>query len=178
MVEYRRKNIESHKGVQDMRHGHTTLSAIAALGVLALSGCSLFDSDPPRDPDTGELLEPTELNVFDLEVGDCLDEFSEGTDVSTVDAVPCDVSHTEEVYFSTQMPDGDYPGLEEARAFAEQQCAEGFAEFVGIPWEDSELDFGYFNPTEASWSEGDREVLCTITDPLSAITGSLASVNR
>jgi len=161
-----------------MRHGHAKLSAIAALGVLTLTGCSLFDSDPPRDPDTGELLEPTELNVFELQVGDCLDEFAEGTDVSKVDAVPCGEPHTDEVYLSTEMPDGDFPGLEEASAHAEQTCADGFAEFVGIPWEESQLDFGFFNPTEASWSEGDREVLCTISDPLSNITGTLAGVNR
>lgn len=161
-----------------MRHGHATLFATAALGALTLTGCSLFDSDPPRDPDTGELLEPAELDVFELQVGDCLDEFAEGTDVSTVQAVPCSAPHSDEVYMSAQMEDGEFPGAEEAREFAEQACADGFAEFVGIPWTDSELDFGFFNPTEASWSDGDREVLCTITDPMSNITGSLADVNR
>jgi hypothetical protein len=161
-----------------MRHGHATLSAAAVLGALTLTGCSLFDSDPPRDPETGELLEPAELNVFELRVGDCLDEFAEGTDVSTVNAVPCGERHTDEVYLSTQMEDGEFPGVDGARAFAEQACAEGFLEFVGIPWEESELDFGFFNPTEASWADGDREVLCTITDPQSAITGTLAGVNR
>lgn len=161
-----------------MRHGHATMSAAAALVALTLSGCSLFNSDPPRDPDTGELLEPTEVNVFDLQVGDCLDEFAEGTDVSTVQAVPCSEPHSDEVYLSVQMDDGAFPGAEQAGSFAEQACAAGFAEFVGIPWEESELDFGFFNPTEASWSDGDREVLCTITDPQARITGTLAGVNR
>lgn len=161
-----------------MRHGHATLSAIAVLGALTLTGCSLFDSDPPRDPETGALLEPTELNVFELRVGDCLDAFAEGTDVSTVQAVPCSEPHSDEVYMSARMDDGEFPGIEEAGAFAEQACAEGFTEFVGIPWTESELDFGFFNPTEASWADGDREVLCTITDPTAEITGTLEGVNR
>lgn len=161
-----------------MRQGHAILFATATLGALTLTGCSLFDSDPPRDPDTGELLEPTELNVFELQVGDCLDEFAEGIDVSTVQAVPCAEPHSDEVYLSVQMDASEFPGAAEASAFAEQACAEGFAEFVGVPWTESELDFGFFNPTEASWSDGDREVLCTITDPMSAISGSLAGVNR
>ena len=41
--------------------------AAVALSVL-IAGCS---DGPERDSETGELVEPTEVNVFDLRVGDC-----------------------------------------------------------------------------------------------------------
>ena len=53
---------------------------------------------------------------------------------------------------------------------------EEFEQFVGEAYLDSRFDFSYYYPTEASWSRGDREVLCVIYDPAGPVTGSLEGV--
>ena len=43
-------------------------------------------------------------------------------------------------------------------------CLEAFDGFVGTPYVDSELDIYYLIPSEESWSDGDREVVCAVYD--------------
>lgn len=150
--------------------------AVAVAGVL--TGCSLFDAGPERDSETGALLEAVEINVFDLAVGDCLDGFADGEAVSQILATPCDEEHTHEVFASLTLPDGDYPGQEDVDEQARAGCVEQFAVFVGRPWDNSTLDYGYYTPTRQSWETGDREVLCMISDPSGPITGTLEGTDR
>lgn len=152
---------------------------VACLGVAAVASCSLLDDDPERDPDSGELLEATEINPFDLQLGDCLAEFDEGSEVSTIPAVPCGEPHTDEIYASAELPDGEFPGAEAITGFADDECVAAFAEFVDLPYEESQLSVRYFTPTEESWSDGDREVLCVLADEgVRSLTGTLAGAAR
>ncbi len=147
---------------------------IALLTALVVAGCG---EDVERD-DNGELLERTEMDVFELRVGDCLEGFAEGDEISQVSAVPCSEEHSDEVFASDQMTGEDYPGDEAVADFADEVCVMAFEEFVGTPWSDSELDYGFLAPTESSWAEGDREVLCIVGDPESDLTGSLENAGR
>lgn len=148
---------------------------VAVLTTLVVAACG---GDVERDDD-GELLEPTDIDVFELRVGDCLDGFAEGDEISQVRAVPCSESHSDEVFASAEMTGGDeYPGDEAVAEFADETCLAEFEEFVGTSWEESELDYGFLAPTESSWSEGDREVLCIVGDPGSDVTGSLQDAQR
>jgi hypothetical protein len=159
------------------RVGHAVACAAVAvaLGTL-ITGCS---EGPERDPETGELLEPTEVDVFDLRVGDCLDGFSAENEISKVPALPCSMEHTDEIMAAVSLTDEEgYPGADAIQEDADQACYEEFEEFVGMPWDDSRLDFGYLAPTDESWEEGDREILCTVGDPNTAVTGSLRNANR
>lgn len=148
---------------------------IAVLSALLMAACG---TDVERDDDTGELLEPTEIDVFELRVGDCLDGFSEGDEISRVRAVPCSADHSDEVFAAAEMSGEDYPGDDAVADFADEACVMEFEQFVGTAWEESELDYGYLVPTESSWAEGDREVLCIIGDPESDVTGSLENAGR
>jgi len=40
------------------------------------------------------------------------------------------------------------------------------------------LDFRFITPSEESWGDGDREILCTVYDPAGDTTGTLADANR
>ena len=152
------------------------LVAVTVLAVVTLAGCT---SGPERDPETGELLEAGDIDVFELRVGDCVDGFTDDEQLSTIRAMPCAEEHSDEIYAAVPIPDGDeYPGNEAITELANSGCYDEFEAFVGIPWEDSELDFGYLAPTEQSWSEGDREILCTVGDPNRSLTGSLGGANR
>ena len=149
-------------------------AVVAAVAALALIGCS---SDPERDEETGELAESGDVDVFDLEVGDCLGEETGDGEIESLEAAPCSEPHSEEIFAALTVPDGDYPGQDALDAEAEG-CLEEFAEFVGMPYEQSVLEINYMTPTEESWSMGDRELLCTVYDPDADTTGTLQNANR
>ncbi|MBD0293338.1 MAG: septum formation family protein, partial [Jiangellaceae bacterium] len=69
-------------------------------------------------------------------------------------------------------------GTQAVDTAAQEICVAEFEDFVGIPYEDSVLDVGFLAPTEESWREGDREVLCTVFDPAEEVSGSLRGAKR
>jgi hypothetical protein len=151
------------------RFGGWALLVIA----LAISGCA-----PERNEETGELAESGERDVFDLQVGDCLADFEDAKELASIEAPPCSEPHSDEIFASGSIRNGDFPGMEAVEAAAKDICLEEFDEFVGIPYEDSVLDVGYLTPTEQSWNDGDRAVLCTVFDPAEEVTGSLRDAER
>ncbi len=157
-----------------LTHSRARNAVVAALAALALFGCS---SDPERDEESGELAESGDVDVFDLEVGDCLGEETGEGEIESLEAAPCSEPHAEEIFAALTVPDGDYPGQEALDAEAEG-CLEEFAEFVGMPFQESVLEINYMTPTEESWSMGDRELLCTVYDPDADTTGTLQDANR
>jgi hypothetical protein len=120
-----------------------------------------------------------EVDIYDLEVGDCFSEIEDTEEMfSSVESVPCSKPHSEEVFVAETLPDGDFPGMDAIDAQAEELCFTGFEEFVGLPFEESVLTLGFIIPSEDSWRYGDRLVLCTIYDPAGDVIGSLRGAER
>ena len=147
--------------------------ATLALPTLALGGCSVVN----------DALGDGEAGVFTLVVGDCLNDADETGDVSTVPIVPCEGPHDSEVYASVMMDDPEYPGEEATIAAADAACRLKFADFVGIPVDDSIYSYATLYPTSDSWSGGDREILCRIAllsddGRVTPVSGSLAGSAR
>lgn len=138
--------------------------ALVAAGI-TLSGCSAIQG----------LLGN---NVFTLEVGNCFNDEDLNGEVANVPIVDCSEPHDNEVYYSHLIADGAYPGLDTVTAEADAVCADQYEVFLGLPYEESTLEVGYFYPTETSWDGGDREILCMIFDPAGQVTGSLAGAAR
>lgn len=157
-----------------------TILAVAASALL-LSGCSVINSltgGETRDDD-GTIIEGGDTDVFSLTVGDCIGSAAAGDgEVSSVATVPCDEPHDDEVYFDFELAGDDYPGEDAIFTEANQGCSEAFAEFVGIAYDDSQLEFTYYYPTVESWGSGDRLITCIIYDPAGQTTGSLAGSGR
>ena len=152
----------------------TAAIAIALLG-LGLTGCSSPAPAPSAGPTGGIEGDPS---AFEIEVGDCLnDKDSEGT-VTSVPVVPCDEPHDSEAFASILIEGDDFPGEAAIVAQANKDCAEAFADFVGIDYDLSELAFTYYYPSAQSWEQGDREILCEVYDPESQTTGSLEAAKR
>ena len=156
--------------------------AFAALG---LTGCSALNqflpsSQPSRDANTGEVVEKQDnADVFSLRVGDCVDtDSSMSGEISGLPMIPCDQSHTDEVYFSYMVESEEFPGEDAIIAEAEQKCVPAFETFIGIGYQDSVLEYWPMYPTEGSWSDGDREVLCLAYDPAAATVGTLKGAAR
>lgn len=51
-------------------------------------------------------------------------------------------------------------------------------DYVGRAYADSELDIFPITPTEASWGQGDREVICAIFLPEQMLTGTVKGSSR
>ena len=163
----------------------SVLLATAALTLgAALSGCSAISSvfgsgDAQRDEE-GHVTEGKEIDIFSLKVGDCLTEAAvTGGETNTAPVVPCGEAHPFEVYAEFDLDDGDFPGTDAIEAPAMEFCETEFEKFVGVAYNDSTLDYTWFEPTAESWSADDRLVQCIIGDPEDAeITGSLKGAAR
>ena len=146
--------------------------AVGAAG-LALAGCSLLPGGSTTDTGDGET-----VDVFTIAVGDCLNDENIEGEVSDVVKVDCAEEHNSEAYASIIMDDGDFPGDAAVEEQAIADCTAEFNSFVGVDYQASVLDFAYYYPTEASWGNGDREILCLIVDPAGPVTGSLEGAAR
>lgn len=115
---------------------------------LTLAGCGLFGN-----------------SVFELEVGDCFDDagIEDGaTEVADVPIVDCGKAHDYEVFAAFDVTEAAYPGDAATRDIARDGCIERFDAFVGIPYEQSALDVTYLYPTQQTWDDGDREIVCAL----------------
>lgn len=168
------------------RKTRMTIAALGAAAALALTGCSAVEDlfggggeEPERDP-SGQVTESQDAaDVFTIKVGDCIGSFEDGSEVAELPVVPCSDPHDQEVYASFMVPEADaFPGTDAVNSQAETDCAAEFETFVGVPYEESALYVQFLTPTEESWGQGDREILCTIYDPEGQTTGSLQDAGR
>lgn len=127
----------------------------------------LIASVPADRDDNGDITSGGEVSVEDLVVGDCLAEEFSGHEenVYTVSARPCDEPHNGEVFHDLELTEPEFPGDAEMSEIADSTCYQAFEPFVGLTYEDSELDFYYYVPTAQTWKYGDRLVTCVLISP-------------
>lgn len=136
--------------------------AAAAIVVVAVTACS--DSE-----------------VFSLEVGQCFqlpeDDPEQVTDVEVVD---CDEPHENEVFHTFELEGDQFPGQEAATVAAEEACyGAAFEDYIGQPYESSEVEVFSIFPTRTSWEDADdREVTCALKVPDERVEGSLRDSGR
>lgn len=156
------------------------------VGLLVLlvigGGVSASLSSAQRD-DGGALSRSGTLDVTELQEGDCFDDpegVAEEVEILEVQAVVCAEQHDNEVYEAGSLPGSDdsYPGDDALFQQVGARCVAEFETFVGVPYEDSVLDFAVLTPTGASWEAGDRDYACAIFDPSRPVEGSLRGSNR
>jgi hypothetical protein len=65
------------------------------------------------------------------------------------------------VFFVADIEADEYPGDDGVRATAIASSDPAFGSFVGVAWDDSHWDYGFFSPSRLSWyDDGDREFEC------------------
>ena len=101
-----------------------------------------------------------------IEVGQCFDD-GESDEVESFPVVDCDEPHDNEVFHVYDVDaDGDYPGTDALHEEGVERCTgEPFEAYVGEPYETSRFEVFTVVPTETSWGDGDREVVCALYDP-------------
>ena len=136
------------------------------------------DTSDETTATTEDTTGPEDADVFSLEVGDCLDEDTAGSEVDEVPLVPCEQSHVSEIFYSHMIDAPDLPDSAEMETIVTDVCLPEFESFVGLPYAESVLEVTWLEPTQGSWDSGDRELLCMVIDPAGPVTGSLAGANR
>jgi hypothetical protein len=118
-------------------------------------------------------------NVFNLEVGTCFDDTDE-TEVSNVPVVDCSEPHDNEVFAVFDYTETDtFPGGTEMNAAAQDLCVAEFEAYVGLGYLESELNVFPITPTQGSWDDGDREIICALYNlDLAKLTGSMEGAAR
>ena len=117
--------------------------------------------------------------MFALRVGDCMASTDPATEVQTVPTRPCTEVHDSEIFASTMLPDGDFPGDDAVTTSVDDFCYGQFQAFVGMAYEQSALGLSYFMPSQESWDGmGDRQILCILVDPAGGVTGTMKGANR
>lgn len=157
---------------------------LAAAIALSLAGCGGTDTGTDTASTSADAGTPAieanaeDVDVFELAVGDCLTDDTEGQ-VSENTKVDCATPHASEVYHLFNLPDGDMPQADVMENAGQQGCLAAFEAYVGLDFDSSEYTISTLQPTEGSWSQGDREVVCLLTtQDGSTITGSLRNAKR
>ena len=94
-----------------------------------------------------------------MRAGDCIDYDTLPSEIQGLDAVPCELKHSAQVYAAGILPEGDFPGSEAVAGTVDDLCADA----VGEVAQDG-TGFGYVNlvPTTTGWF-ADRGYLCLVT---------------
>ena len=136
-------------------------------GVAVFGGVAAFGDDTTRN-EQNEIIEAGGLGAFVIEVRDCLNLPNELSEVQSVEGVPCSQPHHAQAYAIFDVTGfGDaFPGSAAFEEQASQGCYDRFEGFVGLSYEESELDIMTLEPTEESWTQlDDREIVCLLVLP-------------
>mgnify|MGYP001679891253 CR=1 FL=1 len=114
------------------------------------------------------------IHSTELQVGDCYNKDTTGSQIGDVEVVDCSAPHQYEAYNNHDIPGSDFPEGEAMGREVRNACYDSFATYVGISYDNSTYRINSFNPTSGSWAQGDRTITCTIkSGDGSRITGSL-----
>jgi hypothetical protein len=129
--------------------------------VLVTAACSGEADEPASVPTTTLLGEA----VDEVGPGDCLADFSDPSS-GRVEVVDCAEAHRAEVYAVHELADGPFPGAAVLGEDAALECAERYGEFAGEPIDPTTaLAFSELVPSDLSWADGDRRVVCLALPP-------------
>lgn len=152
-----------------------TIAAFLIVASATLTGCSTIKDVVDV---AGPIVDAVNEEDTWITVGDCFNETGDEI-VSDVPTIDCALPHDYEVYASIQLDKAVWPGDDEIFSLADDACLAPFATWVGIPFENSTLDYTYYVPTEDGWNNyDDREVSCIMFDPAGQSTGTFLASAR
>ena len=149
-------------------------------GVVAITIALLVSGCAAGLPQSGDESSTGSVTLFDLELGDCLNDadIPLRSDMTDAPRTGCDEPHDSELFAILGVEGSAFPGESELVAQGQSRCARAFGDFVGIPFANSTLDFRFYYPTASSWAQGDRTIYCVAFDPGLQVTGSLLNSRR
>jgi len=155
-----------------MRRGRLAAGMGSVALAAVLLGCQASsatqDASPTAPPEPDRTVSPSEAtgeatSVFDLAVGDCFS--ASGSQLSEVVVVSCEQPHVYEAFAVVDHPaaaDAAYPGDDAINIAAVDACRASFEDYVGVDYESSRWFMTNLTPSEGTWAQGDREIVCTL----------------
>ncbi len=142
---------------------------VAAIG-LAVTAALLTDAD--RD-ESGDITAGGSVSATSLQVGDCVNGLHESENILSLPAVPCSEPHEGEVFALFDLQGAEYPGGSAVIRQAGDGCSRRLASYAPAAAEDPSIELFSLYPTDTTWRQGDREVICIASDPSGPRSGSL-----
>jgi hypothetical protein len=134
--------------------------AVVVMGYLAYGAVTNADRD-----DSGAIVGEGTIDAFHMRVGDCFDNSSAfDEEVSDLPGVPCSEPHDYETYAVFDVSINSYPSEESMSELAYESCLDRFDPFVGTDYDSSILEIITLYPTDESWQQDDREIVCALYD--------------
>jgi hypothetical protein len=134
--------------------------AVVVIGYLAYGAITEADRD-----ESGAIVGEGSIDAFNMRVGDCFDNsYAINDEVSDLPGVPCSEPHDYETYAVFDISMDSYPTEDAMAELAYDSCLERFDSFVGLEYESSVLEIITMYPTNESWRQDDREVVCALYD--------------
>ena len=136
-----------------------------AVYLMAVVGFGIYGAATSVDRDSsGAIVAEGNIGAFNVRVGDCFNDVGFDDEVSSVPGIPCSDPHDNEAYavFDVSVP--SYPEGEGMSELAYESCMDRFAAYVGKDYESSSLEITTMFPSQQSWRENDREVICAVFD--------------
>ncbi len=163
------------------RNTRLTVAVIAALAVAAGVACS-GERAPTADTTTTStavaadttsttavpIEEGEKLFVYTPEPGDCwekrrIGEEGKSSGQEVVLKLSCDKPHDNETFAVVEYTERQYPGDQALRSFGKTNCPQYFEDYIGKPYETSELEIGYHVPSQSAWNQTYRHfVACYV----------------
>lgn len=136
-----------------------------AVYLAAIVGFAIYGASTNADRDSsGAIVEEGSIGAFNVQVGDCFDDVTSFEEVSSVPGVPCSDPHDNETYAVFDVGVASYPEGESMSELAFESCKKHFEAYIGKDYESSTLDITTMFPSEQSWAQDDREVICAVYD--------------
>lgn len=140
---------------------------LTALGVVSTSSSS--QPVPSQERDIRDLGPGACINDTQVEWGDFL---------YLVPTLDCSYAHDSEIISVGDLPFSSFPDEYEAWEFLDDKCFVSFESYVGLPYQDSDLEFSSFTPTQKEWAQGDRGFHCVVFSPDGPLTGTVKDLGR
>lgn len=117
------------------------------------------------------------VSLFDFEEGYCfINEFSEEAQ-SSLPVTECSEPHNAEVTDVYEISESEIPTYTDimVEMKADEVCYNAVFEYVGAGYDQFNVYPGYYMPSQDSWDNGDREILCYVEtyDSSNSLTESL-----
>jgi hypothetical protein len=134
--------------------------AVVVMGYLAYGAVTNADRD-----NSGAIIGEGNIDAFHMRVGDCFDNSSAfEEEVSELPGVPCSQPHDYETFAVFDVAIDSYPSEESMLELAHDSCLDRFDPFVGTDYDSSILEIITLYPTDESWQQDDREIVCALYD--------------
>src|SRR3954468_24072385 len=115
------------------------------------------------------------VSIAQVSVGRCFDADLDAETLRLVRIADCAVLHTGEAYARVRASIAGLSGAQTGTV-ATQQCATAFVDFIGKPYERSELDMYYVVLEDHAVADGN--VLCLVGMPGTRLTGTMRGSQR